>query len=663
MVDNLVFFNSFCKVAIRAITCLTLFISAFDTSAWAKSSSSSHVQSAQARKLSAKAMQAIDQNSASYAKSLIIQSKDPLAYKLYDWMLFTTMENPELDVDLFLRLTKFVRLNPDWPSISKIILLAENVMPQNLSNDEVIAWFSDYPPKTPMGMLHFMDAMIINGKTVQAKKVLSEWWASTLTSRDQQRTIYQQYGKFLTMDAHKDRFDNLLLNGSYDSARAMAGVIGNGYPELAEARIALANDKGGVEGCLARVPSHLQKDTGLLYERLRWRRKHDMDQGALEILHMQPPLEKLKNPDDWWKERNIMIRRMLEEKNYVTAYKLAVHHGLTSGPSYAEGQWLAGWIGLRFLEKPKDAFQKFTTMSENVSTPLSQSRAAYWSGRAASAMGKKDLAQEWYNKAVAYKTTYYGQLALAELAVRMALPKDTVGGISKGDQTEFLNNELVQAAQVFFAAGLHDLGGKFLQAFIAQQNTPKAYKYAAELSMNSGNRSEALKIAKNASSKGYFMARQSYPLVTDWTKNTNNVEVALVHGLIRQESMFDIDARSSAGAMGLMQLMPPTAKEISGKLGVAYNMNSLTQQPAYNVMLGSAYVGRLLKRYDGNYPMAIAAYNAGPGRVSEWVNLFGDPRDKSIDLIDWIELIPISETRNYVQRVLENVYVYRLRLK
>lgn len=663
MVDNLFSLNSFCKVTMRILACVSLIFMAFAHQAQAKDGPANHIQTSQARKLSVKAMQAMNQNSASYAKSLVVQSKDPLAYKLYDWMLFTSMEDPKLDVDLFLRLTKFVRHNPEWPSISKVILLAENVMPQNLSNEEVIAWFSDYPPKTPRGMLHFMDALIINGKTDQAKKVLSEWWASTLTTRDQQREIYQQYGKYLTMDAHKNRFDNLLLNGNYDSARAMAGVIGNGYPELAEARIALANDKGGnIEGLISRVPKSLQNDAGLLYERLHWRRKHDIDQGAIEILHKQPPLEKIKNPDEWWKERHIMIRRVLEEKNFPVAYKLAANHGQESGVSYAEGQWLSGWLALRFLGKPKEAFQRFTAMYENVSTPLSQSRAAYWAGRAANANGNPKHAQEWYRKAAEFKTTYYGQLALAELSVQMALPRETVGKLSNSDQHEFAKNELTQGAQVFFAAGMKDVGGKFLQAFISQQNTPKAYKYAAELAMEAGNRNEALKIAKNASGKGYFMARQSYPVITDWTKNTNNVEVALVHGLIRQESMFDVAAMSPVGARGLMQLMPGTAKEVCGKLGVGYNLDSLIQRPDYNVTLGSAYMARLLKKYDGNYPMAIAAYNAGPGRVAEWVSVFGDPRDKSIDLIDWIEFIPISETRNYVQRVLENVYVYRLRL-
>lgn len=623
-----------------------------------------HLQTAQARKLTVQAVQALDQGREDYARSLVIQSKDPLAYKIYDWMLFTTMKSPKWDVNLFMRLARFVKQNPDWPSISKIELLAENVMPQDLPVTEVLAWFDDNPPHTPAGMERYMDAMIIRGRGDDARTFLAQWWASTLTSRDQQREIFRKFGGYLTLAAHKARFDALLRAGNYDNARAIAQVLEQGYPQLAEARIALAEGKThGIDAYIDRVPSYLQNDPGLLYERLHWRRVRDMDKGAIEILRMKLPVDKIKNKKAWWGERHIMIRRLLEKHDYKGAYDLASRHIQDEGFAYAQAQWITGWLALRYMHKPTEAYERFTSLYSKVSTPISQARAAYWCGRAAEAMGNKKLAQGWYVKAAPYKTTFYGQLALAKVVSQPDLPKDTISSLSHSEKNNYERHELVQAAQIFRLAGMGDMSARFMQAFIARENTPKAYKFAATVMADMGDYNEALRIAKDASARGYFMTRQSYPVMTDWIEGATDVEMALTHAFVRQESMFDPQAVSHAGARGLMQLMPYTAREIASKINVTYDKQWLTEKPQYNVRLGTAYVEKLLEKYGGNYPLAIAAYNAGPSNVDQWIDEFGDPRDRDVDLIDWIEMIPVYETRNYVQRVLENVFVYRLRLK
>ncbi len=541
---------------------------------------------------------------------------------------------------------------------------SEEVMPESLSNAEILAWYSDFPPKTSYGMGRYMDAMIIEGKRDQARAFLANWWASTLISNKQQSKIFKEYGHFLTLDAHKKRFDALLHDGHYNNALKLADVLGNGYPELARARIALAKGKNsGLSNLISKIPSYLKNDAGLLYERLRWRRKRDMDAGALEILDNAPDASDIQNPKAWWSERHIMIRRLLNKGDYTKAYSLSDSHIQKDGLAYAQAQWLAGWLALRFMNKPEQALMRFSAMYQKVKTPVSKARAAYWSGRAASKLRQYDLAKIWYEKAASFQTVFYGQLAGAALSRKNQLPKSSLPKLFRSDRRNYDKNELIQAYRLFGGAGMDDISKRFLYAFLESEGTPKSYIFAAQITSDEGDSYESVKIAKKATRKGLFLTKQSYPTITKQLIGIEHVEWALIHALIRQESMFDIDAKSHAGALGLMQIMPATAREVCGKIDIPYNKNWLISKPRYNITVGSAYMSQLIKRYGGSYPLAIAAYNAGPGRVNSWLKLYGDPRRGEINLIDWIELIPIYETRNYVQRVMESAYTYRLRLR
>lgn len=630
----------------------------------AKENPVNRLQSVHAKKLTTQALQDIGRDDWNAARGKIAQSKDPLASKIYHWLLLVNMKEADWTSHMFIRLSHFIRRNPEWPGISKMKIRVEGVMPEDLSNAEVLAWYSDFPPKTPYGMGRYMDSLIIEGKRSQARIFLADWWASTLTSRKQQKYIFKKYGGFLTLDAHKKRFDVLLYKGHYDSARAIAAVLGQGYPALADARIALSQKRNsGLGALIDKVPGYLQNDPGLLYERLHWRRKRGLDDGALEILRKTPDASKISNPKKWWVERHIMIRHLLGQGKYKSAYALARLHVQKTGFSYAQAEWLTGWLALRFMHKPTEAYERFTALYQRVQTPVSKARAAYWAGRAAQGMKQEGLAQRWFKKAVEFQSVFYGQLAGSALSQKNRLPESKLPHLSKHDRREYKKNELVQSSVLFKAVGMDDRAEAFLNAFLNDDKTPKAYRFAAELVAGQGDFYSAVKIAKKAARKGLFLTKQSYPTITKQLTAINSVEWALVHALIRQESMFDYTAKSPAGARGLMQLMPATARETSKKLNLAYKKDWLTSRPKYNILLGCAYIERLLRRYDGNYPLAIAAYNAGPGRVSSWLKSYGDPRNKDIDLIDWIELIPVYETRNYVQRVLENTYTYRLRLR
>jgi soluble lytic murein transglycosylase len=345
---------------------------------------------------------------------------------------------------------------------------------------------------------------------------------------------------------------------------------------------------------------------------------------------------------------------------YESAYLLAVDHGQTDGFSFAEAEWMSGWLALRFLNSPSKAAKHFEAMYKSVTTPVSKARGAYWMGRTADVLKQKDVAVAWYKEAAKYQTVFYGQLAGAKLGLKNALPNAQAPDLSSQDIAAMNRNDMVHAAKLFHAAGMKKLSSRFLEQFAETQGTPKAYRYAAELASSMKQYYDAVKIAKDATAKGLFLTAQSYPVITDRLKNVPQ-EWALVHSLIRQESMFDPEAKSPVGALGLMQLMPATAKQVASREGIG--SGNLTNG-SYNIKVGTAYLQELLDRYNGSYPLAIAAYNAGPGRVSGWLDTFGDPRGLSNDkLVDWIELMPIYETRNYVQRVMESVYVYRLRLK
>lgn len=651
----------------KALGCFVFFIvlGSMGLPIHARESAKGKLQSEEAKSSSIEAVTLIEANKWDKAGEHVQKSNDPLTTKLYYWMMFSNLEARDVDPKLFLDLVGFIRSNPDWPRMKKIMMLAERIMPDNLPPKEVEAWFEEFSPQTSEGMGRYMDALVALQKDEAAKTILADWWASTLVSRDQQRQIFSKYGQYLTLDAHKKRLDSLLYAGHNENALAIASVLGQGYLALANARIALAKGKkNGLKGLIDKVPSYLQEDPGLLYERLRWRRKEKLYDGALEILAKEIDAERVPNQADWWGERHIIVRALIAEKKYAQAYDVLTKHMQKDGFSYAQAEWLAGWISLRFLNQPDQAYTHFTTMYEKVSTPISRGRAAYWSGRAALATKQDEMAKVWMKRAAEFSTSFYGQMAMGFLSMQNELPEGKAHKLSDADRKKFRENELVQVASILRQAGLKNLSLEFYKAFIRQKSSPKAYRFIVETLINLGDVPNAVMIAKRASQQGFLMTRQAYPVVTDWIQEgDSDVELAFIHGIIRQESVFDVKAVSNAGARGLMQLMPATAKELARKQGVAYNKSWLNSRPEYNIKLGSAYLEKLLKQFDGHYALAIAAYNAGPGRVSEWLRVYGDPRKGEIDFTDWIELIPIYETRNYVQRVMENIYVYRMRLK
>lgn len=561
----------------------------------------------------------------------------------------------------FPEIAAFLSTHPDWPQATKLTRIAETRLPNDLSTAQIINWFARNKPVSADGMRLYMGALLQTQQTAMAMSTLKDWWVNATLSPDEQNLIIGTYGQYLGTQDHVRRIERMMGDKQYTSARALAARVGNGYPQLVEARIALQQGDKGVQGRLNQVPRGLLQDAGLMLSRLQWRRAAGDDAGAIQILHGAPPAGKTTEPATWWKERHIMARRMIEQRNYREAYKLAAAHGLPSGGAdYAAAEFLAGWLALRHVNQPYKAFEHFEKMFNGVETPISRARGAYWAGRASEALNNRDIALQWYQVAARYQTTFYGQQA----AQRISLPLNLIAGdkpaISPEQQAAFNRQGLVEAARLLHRAGFKSERASFLRALRDKAKTPQDYALLSDLEVSMGQVDQAVKTAKEAERKGVYLIDYLFPTISHTVGK--NGDPALVHALIRQESQFDTDAVSTSGALGLMQLMPATAKETAQKSSLMHNTSMLTANPTHNVQLGTLYINQMLNRFDGSMPLAIASYNAGPGRVNQWLRQFGDPRTGQIDMLDWMETIPVYETRNYVQRVLEGYAVYQAKL-
>ena len=593
------------------------------------------------------------------AEASISRLNNPAARSALDWYRYTRGNSGHA----FESTTRFVDKHSHWPMLDKIKLEAEKSLTSNTPDQNVVQWFDRNAPLTGQAMDVYVSSLLSHQRIYDARQVLRNWWAEASLGRDQQKSFFAKYGSYLDRESHIKRLNYLLHSGQYSNAQGVAEVLGNGYPELAAARQGLAQSAANVNSLVAAVPSSLKNDAGLMYERLRWRRKNDLDDGAIEILNQAPSFSAMYDPSAWWKERHILVRRLIEKRQYKKAYQLVSAHKQKEGFPLAQAEWVSGWLAINFINEPWKAFEHFEKLYKNVSSPISKSRGAYWAGRASENLKHPEIALQWYNVGASYPETFYGQLSAEKINLKLPL-NDGDAVYSAQQKNIFDQKDVVRAAKWFGAAGLKQQSAVFLIRLSKDAKSAADYILAADLANALGQRDIAIKIAQDLQKeKNVTLNKYLYPEITHELKDVRNAEWAFVSAIIRQESRFDHEAVSSAGARGLMQLMPATAKEVASRHGISHQQAWLTSRPSHNIALGSRYLSQMVERFDGNYAMAAAAYNAGPNRVARWVQEFGDPRKGEVELIDWIELIPIYETRNYVQRVLEGVHVYRYRLK
>jgi soluble lytic murein transglycosylase len=563
----------------------------------------------------------------------------------------------------FADISAFIRANPAWPNQTGLERQAEATMPADLSAVEVRGWFAQHAPVSAAGISRYAEALTAGGDGSRAAELVRRFWAdANFVSVDDETGFRGRFGGLLRASDHLARLDRLLWDHQSTAARRLLPLVDPDHQALALARIALADDLPGPEAALARVPGSLTGDAGLAYERVHWRRHKGDDDAALEGLR-NPPAQ-LGRPALWWTERNIEARRLMARQETAQAYHLVAAHGLTEGQPLAEAEFLAGWLALRVLHLPSEAFQHFHRVYQAVTTPMSRARGAYWCGRAAEALGDHHQARQWYAAAARFPTMFYGQLGAAALGGDHppALPPEPA--VSEADATGFNHRELVRVVRLLHEIDPADTGGHtglFLRRLIKESEGAAQYALLARLAEEVRHPDLAIAVAKQALPTGTTLIAQGYPVLA--VPPQGGVEPALALAVIRQESTFNTTTVSSAGARGLMQLMPPTAQQVAGKLGLPHDDVRLTADPGYNILLGTSYLRQLVDGYGGSYLLAVAAYNAGSGRVREWLDTAGDPRaGGGVDPLDWVESIPIAETRNYVQRVLEALEVYRVRL-
>ena len=418
----------------------------------------------------------------------------------------------------------------------------------------------------------------------------------------------------------------------------------------------------GVDNAISKVPAKFKNNAGLNYDRLKWRRKRGRVDSSVEILvKIKNTKDYLVRPDKWWFEREIISRSLIYKKKYELAYKIASNHALTDGPEYAAAEWMSGWIALSFLDDPLLAKDHFENFYNNVGYPISTSRGAYWLAKTYQKLGKNELANEWFGKASNFLTTYYGQLAFIELNPNQPFELSRDIEVSKEYRDYFFKKELVKTVYLLDELN-EDKYTKYILRHLANDDINNGSEVlAAELATSIDRFDFAIQIAKIASYEKRFHNKYNYPIIStpNYINGRKIPDTAFILSIIRQESEFDLSANSHAGAKGLMQLMPYTAKVVAKQAKLPYSKSRLTRDAEYNINLGSHYIAGLILEYDGAYPFAIAAYNAGPKRVRYWKKINKNPQKNQIDYVNWIELIKFKETRNYVQRVLENYNVYR----
>jgi len=591
------------------------------------------------------------------------KAKDKSIYNFIQWRHLLTKGNQASFYDYKV----FIDQNPQYPRIGRLKYLAEHKLSTaKVSPKKIMNWFGVAEPLSGYGKMILGESFILTGDIIKGTKMIKDGWITADLSKNELRFYRKKFKKYLNADDYIKRADYLAWNSKHWDLKRLLRYLPKDYELLYTARYILITRGYGVDKAIKNVPTKFKDDAGLNYDRLKWRRKKGRVDSSLEILlKIKNNKEYLVKPEKWWKEREIISRSLIYKKNYEVAYKVSSNHGLTEGADFAAAEWLSGWIALSFLKDPLIAKDHFQNFYNNVNYPISTSRGAFWLGRTYEKMGDKEQSVNWYKEASKYLTTYYGQLAFLKLNPngKFELKKDMI--VDDKYRYVFFNKELVKITYLLDELK-SDKYTKFILRHLANDNISNGSEIlAAELATNIERYDFAIQISKISSYQKRFHNKFNYPVIsTPKTINGRKIpESAFILSIIRQESEFDLSANSHAGAKGLMQLMPYTAKLVSKQAKLPYSKSRLTTDPEYNINLGSHYIAGLILQYDGAYPFAVAAYNAGPNRVKYWKKLNKNPQKKEINYVDWVELIKFRETRNYVQRVLENYNVYRYLLE
>jgi soluble lytic murein transglycosylase len=588
---------------------------------------------------------------------------DPLARKLVEWVILRTDDNNDVD---FVRYNAFISANPGWPSNVTFRRRAEAAMWQERTGSPTVrAYFAEARPLSAKGRFALARALMLDGDRAGAQAPVREAWRNDSFSQELEAQALDLFGEMIGRADDKARMDRALYaKDDLDAGLRAAKRLGGDQPAIAKARISVLQNAGNAKAQLDAVPAAARRDAGYIFARAQWLRRQDKiaEAGALMLTAPRDP-DQLANLDEWWIERRLVARKLLDIGDARTAYAVVRDAAPPTKTNYhSEHEFTAGWIALRFLHDPALAAQHFARVAEGNTNPISISRAGYWLGRAAEAANRPQEARARYEAAAHYGTAYYGQLARARLGLgEIAFSAPPPLTAERRQSLAML--EVVRAVELLYALDERELVAPFVADLADKSTDQAALAMLAEIAEKNGDARSVLLIGKIALGRGFPFDQYAFPTggLPRYDAIAPAVEPAVVYSIARQESAFNPKTVSSAKALGLMQVTPEAGRYIAKKFGVSFDERRLLHDNVYNVQMGAAELADDLARYRGSYILAFAGYNAGSGRVKEWVERYGDPRDPRVDPVDWVERIPFSETRNYVQRILENMQVYRVR--
>ncbi|MFT3808697.1 MAG: transglycosylase SLT domain-containing protein [Micropepsaceae bacterium] len=609
----------------------------------------------------AAAIKAGEQKNWAELAALSRRASDPTVAAIARWRYLIDRESGATFADI----ANFLDAHPRWPNAETTRRNAERAMPVDMPAAQVLAFFKDREPVSGEGMLMRGAALLATGDTAEGPIWIRRGYVAGSFSAAREAQIREQYGQYLPADADKLRLSALLWSDDYAGAQRMLAYVDAGERAVGTARLKLRSNTKGAQQFIDAVPSAFKNDFGLLYDMGRWYRRSEQYTAGARLMAKAYRDPAIPIPlDKWWDEKSAHVRMAIKERRWTDAYAVSASAGLTEGADFAEAEFLAGWMQLRFIGDTGRALVHFDRIAPNVSTPISLARGHYWTARAREASGDNAGAIVEYQLAAKNPETYYGQLATAALSDSPVITVDMSTSVSSRGISTMERDELVQAIAMLTAIGDTTLLPRFVGALGDRLEAREDFETASALLMQLNRPAMAVRVAKRAMQKDLHVFRYAYPLVKlpPYRGKGASPDPAFVHALMRQESEFDPNARSSADARGIMQMLPATAKMTANRHGIAYDASRLLGDWEYNATLGMAHMRDLLDQFGGSYVLVAVAYNAGPGRANQWIKEFGDPRSPNVDVVDWVERIPFSETRNYVMRLIENTNVYRAML-
>jgi soluble lytic murein transglycosylase len=601
------------------------------------------------------AIELVRKNRQDEATSVESSIVDPVARKLVEWVILRSEDGSSE----FARYAAFIAANPSWPSIALLRRRAETALWQEQTDPQaVIAFFAADPPRSAKGHFALARALLTRGDVPRAAAILHEAWRSDAFSSDLEGQAREVFGGLITPSDDAARMDARLYAEDEDAALRAARHLDSAAMAVAKARISVIDQANNAKAFLDAVPESMRREPGYLFSRIQWLRRSDKIVEAAQLLLTVPhDPARLGDVDLWWVESRLVARKLLDLGDARLAYEVVNAAAIPKDENYrAEREFTAGWIALRFLREPSAALSHFARIAEGVTNPITLARAFYWEGRAAEALGREQDARSFYRQAAYYPTAYYGQLARAKLG----LNEVTLRAVPEPGP-EHRPLEIARVFEILYAIDERDLVAAMAADLGENADDTAALAGLANIGVRHHDARATLLIGKAVLRRGLPFERYAFPDfgVPEYQQIGPEVESCVVYSIVRQESAFNARVVSSANAIGLMQVTPASGRDTAKRFNVTFDQRRLSQDVAYNAQLGTAELGNDIATWRGSYILAFVAYNAGPRRAKEWIEQYGDPRDPRIDPIDWIERIPISETRNYVQRVLENMQVYR----